>query len=462
MDLETIIEPESRPRRCVVIALDGARFDYLVRHQAPAMLTLVERGVGFRNAIASNGLAETANGFATIATGLTTSGHGIPTSREWYDRELDRLVYVYDEETGLLRLNVPTAAQRIKERYPGLRVASISTKDRLAIILPGATADLVVYSYREHVFHRHRRGSYTGAGVTEDAYVFSERKGKELPDYLRGISAPRRVDWAGAEFSHPDQDAADTSEVDRLVMDGALAILEHERPELLFIGLVALNIVGHKYGPDSPEIAHTLKVADEQIGRLLELEERLGLLDETLFIVTSDHGMTMKPQGIDITTELEQRYGNTLVDNILYTFAGSAGGLYLKDIASDRIQEMVDAVRAVPHVRGAWWKDDPDAPWFIQRMSHPNTADVLIVPERQWVILDPGVKQPNVIAHHGPPYPADVSIIQAFAGPGIRRIGLVGEPLNLDSDELLTEEQVANIPEHRDVAELMLKLFGVT
>jgi len=462
MDLEPILEPGARPRRCVVIALDGARYDYLIRYRPSAMLSLVERGVGFRNAIASNGLAETANGFASIATGLTTSGHGIPTSRDWYDRKLERLVYVYDAETDTLRLDVPTAAQRIKEHRPGIRVASVSTKDRLAVILPGPTADLVVYSYREHVFHRHMHGSYTGAGVTEDAYVFSERKGKSLPSYLKDISVPRRVDWTGPGFSHPDQDTADTSEVDRFVMDAALTILEHERPELLYIGLVAPNIVGHKYGPDSAEIAHSVKVADGQIDRLLKAEERLGLVDETLFIVTSDHGMTMKPQGTDITTELEQRYGKELVGNILYTFAGSTGGLYLKDVAPIRIQETVEAVRAVPHIKGAWWKNDPDAPWFVRRMSHPNSPDVLIVPERQWVILDPGVGEPNFMAHHGPPYPADVNIAQIFAGPGVRRIGFMGEPLDLDSDELLTEEQVANIPEHRDVATLMLKLFGVT
>jgi hypothetical protein len=66
------------------------------------MRKLAEEKVGFRNAIASNGLTETANGFATIATGLTTSGHWVFTSREWYDRKLDRLVYVYDGDTNNL------------------------------------------------------------------------------------------------------------------------------------------------------------------------------------------------------------------------------------------------------------------------------------------------------------------------------------------------------------------------
>ena len=62
MDLKQVIDPGIRPHRCVIIAVDGARSDYLERSDSPAQRSLVERGVGFRNAIASNGLAETPTG----------------------------------------------------------------------------------------------------------------------------------------------------------------------------------------------------------------------------------------------------------------------------------------------------------------------------------------------------------------------------------------------------------------
>ena len=461
MDLEQIIDPGQRPQRCIVIAVDGARRDYLERSDSPSLRRLVKNGVGFRNAIASNGLAETANGFSTIATGVTTSGHGVFTSREWYNRETDTLEYVYDAENNHLRLEVPTAAQLIKEHDPAMRVASISTKDRLAVILGGSKADLVAYSYREHVFHRHVKGSYTGAGVTDDAYVYTERVGYSLPEYLGSLQLPREMRWSGPGFDHADQDTADTSATDQFVMDGALEIIKNFDPHVLYVGLVASNIVGHKYGPDSPEMWETYRGVDEQVGRLLTLLEQQGTLDDTLFIVTSDHGMTMKPQGLDITTELEHRFGKNLVDNIMYTFAGSAGGVYLKDISRPAVEEMVSALRELPHMQGAWWKSDPQAPWFVRRMDHPHTADILVIPERDWVILDPGISEPNVVAHHGPQYPADVNIVQIFSGPGIKPLGWYGEPLDLDSNELITEEEVAHLPEHKDVAPLMLQLLGV-
>ena len=53
MDLKQVIDPGTRPQRCVIIAVDGARRDYLERSDSPAQRSLVERGVGFRNAIAS-------------------------------------------------------------------------------------------------------------------------------------------------------------------------------------------------------------------------------------------------------------------------------------------------------------------------------------------------------------------------------------------------------------------------
>ncbi len=46
------------------------------------------------------------------------------------------------------------------------------------------------------------------------------------------------------------------------------------------------------------------------------------------------------------------------------------------------------------------------------------------------------------------------------SGPGIKHLGLIGEPLNLLSRELPTEREVDGLPEHRDVAPLMLRLFG--
>jgi hypothetical protein len=461
MTYNSIFDQTRRPSRCIVLAIDGARGDYLEKYEAPWMQKLADEGVGFRNAIASNGIAETASGFATIGTGLTTREHGVIGSREWYDREKKELVYVYNWETNELHLDAPTVAQQMKSHLPDLKVASISAKDRLALLMVGASADVVAFSYREHVFHRHLKGAFSGRGVSAEAFKYTERTGYNLPSYLQKIQVSRRIRWCGPGFDHALQQTGDTALIDKFIMDGALAIVENFKPDILYVGLVAANIVGHKYGPESPEMKETFRFLDEQIGRLLAKTEDLGIRQDILFIVVSDHGMTMRPQGIDIVAELQERFGSDLCRNILYIFDGSTGGIYLKNPQPVAIERMVMAVRQVPHVKGAWWKYDPQAPWFVMRTAHPHTPDVLIFPERNRVILGQGVKYPNVVAHHGTPYPSDLNIVQIYNGPGIKPLGMIGHPLALESNDFLTDEEVRGLPEHADVAPLMRHLFGL-
>src|SRR5439155_24517825 len=49
--------------------------------------------------------------------------------------------------------------------------------------------------------------------------------------------------------------------------------------------------VGHDYGPHSAGIRAALDEADLRIGRILETLQSRSLLEDTLFIITADHGM---------------------------------------------------------------------------------------------------------------------------------------------------------------------------
>ena len=41
-------------------------------------------------------------------------------------------------------------------------------------------------------------------------------------------------------------------------------------------------------------------------------------------------------------------------------------------------------------------------------------------------------------------------------------MGLLGDPLDMESRKLMTEAEVEGLPEQRDVARLMLNLFGLS
>jgi hypothetical protein len=54
-----------------------------------------------------------------------------------------------------------------------------------------------------------------------------------------------------------------------------------------------------------------------------------------------------------------------------------------------------------------------------------------------------------------------LSIVQIYTGAGIKQLGMIGDPLDLESYELLTEEEIQGLPEHADIAPLMRHLFGL-
>ena len=69
-------------------------------------------------------------------------------------------------------------------------------------------------------------------------------------------------------------------------------------PSFVYHELLLTDGAGHDYGPHDEGLRQALDETDRRIGRVLDLLEEVGLRDETLFVVTSDHGMA--PQDVDL------------------------------------------------------------------------------------------------------------------------------------------------------------------
>jgi hypothetical protein len=62
-------------------------------------------------------------------------------------------------------------------------------------------------------------------------------------------------------------------------------------PDFVYHELIITDGAGHDYGPHDPGLRAALDESDRRIGRVLDLLEQRGVLDETLIVLTSDHGM---------------------------------------------------------------------------------------------------------------------------------------------------------------------------
>ncbi len=431
------------------------------RVSTPNIDSLIHNGVSYRNAVAGTCIAGTNPGLATLSTGLPVKDHGICSSYEWYEKESGELTYFYDVEKDILHMDSPTLGDFLKRRNPRARVGAISTKDRHALLLAGKRADIIAYSYREAVFKRDVMGGYTGAGVSPDHYSWQERVHHSLPTYLRDSKQARSVDWEGKAFRHVAVDVADTSLIDEFIMDSALRVLENERLDLFFIGLVSTNITAHVYGIDSAELEDSVEVIDTQIGRLVEKLKEMGWFEDTLIVIASDHGMSERPVGVDVITSLKEAGHNDIVGNVLYLSSGGTGGFYLDDISSSIVEKTIGALKGIDHVKEAWYRDDPQAPWYVRTFAHERSPDIVIIPNFNSVILDEGREIPTFPVYHGPPYPPDLSIWLIFSGAGVKKRGRVGEMLDYSSRETISDKEIERLPEQGDVVPTVRAMWGM-
>ncbi len=66
---------------------------------------------------------------------------------------------------------------------------------------------------------------------------------------------------------------------------------EHPPPDFVFHEFALTDAAGHDYGAHGDGMRLAMDETDVRIGRVLEILEKRGLLEETLFVITSDHGM---------------------------------------------------------------------------------------------------------------------------------------------------------------------------
>ena len=105
--------------------------------------------------------------------------------------------------------------------------------------------------------------------------------------------------WGGIEYLL-EKDAIDVVmhvDDDEICTEKASELIIKEKPDFVFIHLSEPDGVGHEIEYDSPEYYAELKKLDLRIGRIYDAIEEAGIADETMFMLSSDHGGTGKGHG---------------------------------------------------------------------------------------------------------------------------------------------------------------------
>ena len=118
-------------------------------------------------------------------------------------------------------------------------------------------------------------------------------------------------EWGGIQFlvdtlstSHHAV-APDYNKYPTALCEMAEKYIKEKKPALAAVVFDNPDHIGHVIGHDTPEYYAKLHEIDGYIARIVKAVEEAGMLDETIFIITSDHGGINKGHGGKTMLEME-------------------------------------------------------------------------------------------------------------------------------------------------------------
>jgi hypothetical protein len=446
-----------KPKLVLAIVIDQFRYDYLTRFGSEyhaGLERLLTRGAVFTNARYEHFPTVTAVGHSTFLSGATPSLSGI-IANEWYDREEGKTVTsVSDSATQLLggsagsagssphRMLVDTVGDELKMADENTsKTIGISLKDRAAILPAGHMANGAFWFDA-------KSGNFVSSTyyfAALPAWVADFNSGRPADQY-RGANWLSKVMPSGGAALYAAIDASPFANemIERLAETALQAeqLGQRDVTDLLAVSFSANDYVGHAAGPDSPEVHDMALQTDRVLARLFyAVEQRVGL-DNTIVVLTGDHGVAPLPEvntqrkmpggrlpsGIvakTVQAALVKKYGdgNWIVSNAEQSIYLNLELITQKNLlAADVDRTAADAAAAIPHVFRVYTREqlmggaalpDPVARRVMNGYYARRGADVEVLLEPYWIF-------PQTGATHGAPFGYDTHVPVIFMGPGIR------------------------------------------
>ncbi|MEA2444732.1 MAG: hypothetical protein QOJ12_2024 [Thermoleophilales bacterium] len=423
----------ARPHRVLIVVMDQMRPEYVDQFNMENVRRLQRQGVNYRNAYLGHMASETVISHNVMVSGL------YPKNMGWSDevyRDTENVlgngadkIYVTGDLTQsqfdliVAHANYPKLADYLHTAFPGTKFATVGEKSYAveSIAAPSNTSDIAVRLSS-------RRSSSTDGcanvggrwrepfGVNVPTYLSQPKCGRFFinsdtsNDYSTLTTSPA---WMYPEDGNRFVPGFDQAHLggDTWAADAAREIMSHENWSGMVVTLGAIDKIAHMWGggvvdnavypPGSPqEMIHQrfiTKNADVQLGRMLDRLRELGQLDDTLVIVTADHGQTVGEHFYGVNAP---NAGNTnwytgtshndgtfspaspalkpLMDtgNVEFSYQSTAIETWLKDRSPAKKNEAALAMRTLPGVIATYIRDGSRYRLDSTQTSTPMTRSV--------------------------------------------------------------------------------------
>ena len=301
------------PRAVLVVVLDAFRADYLERlaSRLPVLSRLAREGARFPDARVDYLPTATGVAHATVSTGADPARHGIVVNT------------MYDHASGA-RTDAFEGGSPANLMAPALADVWMDATGGQAVVVSQAGAFYAAGALGGHGACRVNGRPVFAAAYDRRTGVWSSGGCYLLHPALAGRT-PRAVwDAAGGRWMGHDVAGPDAVRKSALFaayeVDALRAVLEAEPvgrdhvADLVLVNLKTIDFVSHQYGPDAPETLAAVAAVDEQLGRLVDTVERRAGAEQTVVIVTADHGMPALPEAggrifaADVVRSLHARF----------------------------------------------------------------------------------------------------------------------------------------------------------
>jgi hypothetical protein len=425
----------------VVMVLDAFRPDYLSLAPMPALTSLTRSGISYDRAWVGQLESETPVGHATLSTGALPKHDGV-IGFEWRDPATQKEaldgwppgVLAGNLERDLKASGAHSIPQLVKAANPKAKVVTVSSeKVYAADAMGGYAADFILY---------HRRTGKNGVHLIPSGVP------GHLPD-------PEVLNHPSLRPVLPMKHFTDWDYLSGLL---ALTTFKAYRPNVLMVNFPGGDVYGHPYGgPDAPAIfAQIAAGIDRNIARIVQAYKQAGIFNQTLFVITADHGMVPNNRSVDgaVTKTAVRQAGG----QYLFHTGGTAADIYLHNYWHARA--VAEGMLRVPNVAAAYYAVDPHgqreyvaAPGFLidpqldaanqymlSTFIGPTSPDV-VAPFRENTI---GTTTPTLHGDHGGVNWGAQHIPLIISGPGVPTNVLSHHPARLV-----------------DIAPTVLRLMGV-
>lgn len=414
----------SAPTRVIVIVLDQSRKDTITRYGMQNVQALAAQGVSFPNAYLGHMAAET-----VISHNVMTSGL-LPKHMGWTDEVYRDVGNVLGLNEGAYHVTSSMSCAQFDAliehggylKLPDYLDAQFGETSTFASIAEKRTSactggQTVGPSDPEH-FILQIRGSSTSFDCDGDTVAETWRMPEDgngtAPAYL-DLATPCNRYWTQQTDNYGTLGLPPAwmypLEGNRLVpgfdpahlggdvwsADVAIDVIEND-PNWhgMLVSLGGIDKTGHMWGPNDQgepgalpgsveEMRHlpfAAKTADEQVGRIVSALEAAGILDETLIVITADHGAQTGERfhgvnqpsrsdfnwyyGVETTSGTNEDYRSAspaiqqLVDalgsNLGFSYQDSHIAVFANDRSAASLQSAAAAVRQLPDVVAAYYR----------------------------------------------------------------------------------------------------------